>query len=410
MLSLYHLCRTARQRSIDILISLCAFGSSSRLCVKLLLATQYFTQRRKARTKVARKKLNQGASQTSGRPHLLLLILDSLCCAHDSCEILLNLSIAGQLAQTNDLLYFLRRLKNLTMHKSARTNLGLFSLLLILMLGNARCAFAQQPAPQRSAPTPPTPTEVTPSRDVHARVSETLIDSSIRDDPAVDQMLAPYSPKVRELDNVIGRLKGELRKGGIGAGSLGNFVADAMRARASIKQGKLPDLAVVNGGGMRRNNITEGELRVRDVFELLPFENALVTIDLSGEQLLKVVEALVSSREAQSGARITYIVKADKSSQLENVKLLDPAGHEREIDPQATYSIVTIDYLYNVGGRYSVLREGKNMTPLGITLRDAVMDYIKSETAAQRDIKPNLDGRFVLDTANSVITGETRPE
>lgn len=296
------------------------------------------------------------------------------------------------------------------MHKSARTNLGLFSLLLILMLGGARCAFAQQPAPQRSAPTPPTPTEVTPSRDVHARVSETLIDSSIPDDPAVDQMLAAYSPKVRELDNVIGRLKGELRKGGIGAGSLGNFVADAMRARASIKQGKLPDLAVVNGGGMRRNNITEGELRVRDVFELLPFENALVTIDLSGEQLLKVVEALVSSREAQSGARITYIVKADKSSQLENVKLLDPAGHEREIDPQATYSIVTIDYLYNVGGRYSVLREGKNMTPLGITLRDAVMDYIKSETAAQRDIKPNLDGRFVLDTANSVITGETRPE
>ena len=57
--------------------------------------------------------------------------------------------------------------------------------------------------------------------DIHARVSETLIDAAIADDPAVDKMLAVYGPKVRELDNVIGKLRGELRKGGVGAGSLG---------------------------------------------------------------------------------------------------------------------------------------------------------------------------------------------
>src|SRR5437016_3849773 len=65
-----------------------------------------------------------------------------------------------------------------------------------------------------------------PTRDVHARVTETVIDSSIPDDTAVDKMLAAYSPKVHELDVRLGKLKGELRKGGIGAGSLGNFVAD----------------------------------------------------------------------------------------------------------------------------------------------------------------------------------------
>ncbi len=268
-------------------------------------------------------------------------------------------------------------------------------------------ANAQQPAPAAS----PNPSTSSAPRDVKAHVTETLIDSSIPDDPAVDQMLAAYIPKVRALDTILGKLKGELRKGGMGAGSLGNFVADGMRAQASARLGKRIDLAIMNGGGLRRNTISEGELRARDVFELLPFENALVTLDLSGEQILKLLGVVVSGREAQSVARLTYMIKADKSSQLETAMLRDEQGRDQEIDPKATYTIVTIDYLVNVGGeRYSVLREGRNTKPVGLTLRDAIMDYVKSETAAAREIKPRLDERCILDRANSVLSGEVPPK
>jgi 2',3'-cyclic-nucleotide 2'-phosphodiesterase (5'-nucleotidase family) len=287
------------------------------------------------------------------------------------------------------------------MHNSVAKIVSSRWLSLLLLLASAPLALGQQPAPQ-AAPAAP----ATAVRDVHARVTETPIDASIKDDPAVDQMLVVYGPKVRALDVVIGKLKGELRKGGYGAGSLGNFAADGMRAQASIKLGKPVDLAIMNGGGLRRNTISEGELRARDIFELLPFENALVTLDLTGEQVLRLLGGVVSSREAQSGARITYITKADKSAALEAAKL-----GNKEIDPKATYTVVTIDYLINVGGdRYAILREGKNTRPLGITLRDAMMDYVKAETAAGRDIKPNLDGRFYLDKANSVSTGEAPPK
>ena len=278
---------------------------------------------------------------------------------------------------------------------------------LLLVSFSVAPANAQQSAPAAS----PTPSPITAPRDVKARVTETLIDSSIPDDPTLDQTLAAYAPKVRALDTIIGRLRGELRKGGMGAGSLGNFVADGMRAQASARLGKRIDLAIMNGGGLRRNSISEGELRARDIFELLPFENALVTLDLSGEQILKLLGVVVSSREAQSGVRLTYIIKADKSSQLETAMLRDEKGQEKAIDPNATYTIVTIDYLLNVGGeRYSVLREGRNTKPTGITLRDAVMDYVKSETVAAREIKPRLDDRFTLDRANSVLSGETPPK
>lgn len=288
------------------------------------------------------------------------------------------------------------------MHKSvAKIVSWRWPSLLLLLASAAPLALAQQPASQAS-PIAPAPA----ARDVSARVTQTPVDASIKDDPAVDQMLAVYGPKVRALDVVIGKLKGELRKGGAGSGSLGNFVADGMRAQASIKLGKHVDLALMNGGGLRRQTIGEGELRARDIFELLPFENALVTMDLTGEQLLKLLGTIVTYREAQSGARLTYVIKADKSFQLESAKLGDKA-----IDPSAMYTIVTIDYIISVAGeKYGVLREGKNTKALGITLRDAVMDYVKAETAAGRDIKPNLDGRFDLDRANSVLTGEAPPK
>jgi 2',3'-cyclic-nucleotide 2'-phosphodiesterase (5'-nucleotidase family) len=287
------------------------------------------------------------------------------------------------------------------MHKSLTKIVSSRWVLLLVLLISAPLALAQKPAPQ-VAPEASAPA----ARDVHAQVTQTPIDASIKDDPAVDQMLAVYGPKVRALDVVIGKLKGELRKGGIGAGSLGNFVADGMRAEASVKLGKHVDLALMNGGGLRRQTIGEGELRARDIFELLPFENALVTMDLTGEQILKLVGVIATSREAQSGAQITYVIKADKSVQLESAKIGD-----KTIDPVAMYTIVTIDYLVNVGGdRYGILREGKNTKALGITLRDALMEYVKAETAAGRDIKPNLDGRFDLDKANSVLTGEAPPK
>ena len=293
------------------------------------------------------------------------------------------------------------------MKKSARkmlTGLSIPLLLLVLLLTSAPRTLSQ-PAPKTTA----APTAQS-GVDVRARVTETAVDASTPDDPAVDKMLAVYSPKVRELDVVIGKLKGELRKGGMGSGSLGNFITDGLRAQASLKIGKPVVLAIMNGGGIRRNTIGEGELKARDIFELLPFENALITVDVTGEQLMKLLQMILSG-QAQSGARITYRATQDNKSELVSAQLRDGTG-EKDIDPNATYTITTIDYIYRVGGNQfsTLLHEGKNMKELGITLRDAVINYVKSETAAGRDIKPNLDGRFVLDKAGSPAPEEVRPQ
>jgi len=234
------------------------------------------------------------------------------------------------------------------------------------------------------------------SEETKPRVTETLIDSSIPNDPDVVKLLGPYRAKVAELEVVIGRLDGELKKGAIGAGSLGNFVTDGLRDEASRKLGKPVPLVVTNSGGLRKNSIAAGELRVRDIFELMPFENALIQIDLTGEQLLRLLAAVVKDRDAQSGAHVTFKYGADNKPELDSATLID-AGKEVAIDPTATYLVVTIDYLYGLGGgRYAILHEGKNVTPLGITMRGALMNYVKSETAKGRPVRGQLDGRFTL--------------
>jgi 2',3'-cyclic-nucleotide 2'-phosphodiesterase (5'-nucleotidase family) len=220
------------------------------------------------------------------------------------------------------------------------------------------------------------------------------VDSSVPDDPDVVKIVAPYAERVRDLSKVIGRLEGDLKKSGVGAGSLGNFVTDGLRAQAQAKLGKPVTLTVMNSGGLRKDDISAGELRSIDIFELLPFENALVALEVTGAQLQKLIQT--ATRDAQAGARIQFKWNERDRPEFLSGKLIDASGKEQEIDAQKIYTVVTIDYLLQVaGGAYAFLKEAKSVTPLNMTLRDAIINYIKSETAAGRPIRSVLDDRFV---------------
>jgi len=240
----------------------------------------------------------------------------------------------------------------------------------------------------------PTPAKPASTQKTGERASLLPVDASVPADKDIEKMVAPYSEKINELSKVIGRLEGNLSKTGVGGGSLGNFVSNGIRAQAEAKLGKPVTLAIMNVGGLRKNQINAGELRASDIFELLPFENALVALDVTGAQLAKILE--VVARDAQSGARIQFKWNDRNRAEFISGKLVDANGKEQEIDPQKIYTIVTIDYLLQVaGGPYAILKEAKSRTPLNLTLRDAIMNYVKSETAAGRPIRSVLDDRWV---------------
>ncbi|HSD45891.1 MAG TPA: 5'-nucleotidase C-terminal domain-containing protein [Pyrinomonadaceae bacterium] len=255
---------------------------------------------------------------------------------------------------------------------------------------------AQSPAiqPCEATPTPAKPGGANAPAKVGVRSAQTSIDASIPDDPEIEKLLAPYSGKVRALSAVIGRLDQPLKKESVGAGSLGNFVTDGIRSFAHAKLKKPIALVIMNAGGLRKNEIAAGELRATDVFELLPFENALVAVEVTGADLAKLLPAVV--RDAQSGARLQYKWNDQNRPEFLSGKLIGDNGQEQEVDPNKIYTVVTIDYLLKVGGgAYAILKEAKSVVPLNITLRDAIMEYVKAETAAGRIIRAPVDDRYV---------------
>ena len=242
-------------------------------------------------------------------------------------------------------------------------------------------------------PATPKPSITANPEKIGAKPGRSVVDASVPDDANVEKIVAPYTEKVLELSKVIGRLEGGLNKTGVGGGTVGNFVADGIKAYAT-KSGKSPALTIMNVGGLRKNEISAGELRASDVFELLPFENALVAVEVTGVQLAKLIQ--IVTRDAQSGARIHFKWNEESRPEFLSGKLVDENGKEHEIDPQKLYTVVTIDYLLERGGGgYAILQEAKSKTPLNITLRDAIMGYVKSETAAGRPIRGVKDDRFI---------------
>ncbi len=268
----------------------------------------------------------------------------------------------------------------------------------ILFLALALVAFIAPANAQSTAiqPCEATPSPAKPGAPLKGgvRSAQTVVDASIPDDPDVEKMLAPYSGKVRALSAVIAKLDQPLKKESVGAGSLGNFVTSGIRSFAKTKLNRRIALVIMNAGGLRKNEIAAGDLRATDIFELLPFENALVAVEISGANLLKVLPAVV--RDAQSGARIQYKWNDQDRPEFLSGKLISENGREQEIDPNKIYTVITIDYLLKVGGgAYAVLKEAKRTAPLNITLRDAIMEYVKTETAAGRIIRVRDDNRYV---------------
>jgi 2',3'-cyclic-nucleotide 2'-phosphodiesterase (5'-nucleotidase family) len=274
--------------------------------------------------------------------------------------------------------------------RSVRSVLITFALALTPSIIHGQQTTAIEPCSQENKKVVATPACDPPD------AKRTVIDSGIQDDAEVLKLLEPYRTKVRELDNVIGRLEGELKKGKPGAGSLGYFVSDGLRSEASRRLKTPVVLTITNSGGLRRNAIPEGTLRVQDIFELLPFENALIVLDMTGEQVLKLLQSVLTAGDAQSGARIKYRNKENGRPEFISASFIDANGRETRIDPQAVYSIVTIDYLYNLkSGSYAILREAKNMRPLEVTLRDAIIEYVKALNARGVPVRAALDNRFI---------------
>src|SRR6266508_2947119 len=179
--------------------------------------------------------------------------------------------------------------------------------------------------------------------------------------------------------------------------NLGNLIADAMleKTRAAGAQ-----LALMNGGSIR-TSIDAGPITLGELIEVQPFGNTITLVSLTGDQLKAALENGVSQIETVAGrfpqvAGIRYSFDASKpaGSRITGVQIADAQGYS-PIKPDATYRVVTNNFLLTGGDGYSVLQAGTNKLDTGLIDVDVTAEYIR----AHSPIGAEVQGRITIGAA-----------
>ena len=212
------------------------------------------------------------------------------------------------------------------------------------------------------------------------KISTQLIEAkAVAPDPEVLRAVEPYRAKVeRQTNAILGEATASFARRTEDGGALLNLVADAYRARTGAR------IALVNPGGIR-TSLPAGPITYGKIFEILPFENTIVTMKITGTQLKR---SLAVRLTAVSGLRVVFDLRKPEGEQLVSVSLDDGSP----ILDNATYTVVINDFMQAGGDDYTEFVNGTEAMDTGIRLRDMVCEYIK----ARKTITPVLDGRIQI--------------
>lgn len=207
-------------------------------------------------------------------------------------------------------------------------------------------------------------------------------------DEATVAIIKPYKMKLEADMNAVLALNESAMFKSNPEGALGNFVADLTLKKTNdyCKEGSIEpaQLCLLNNGGLR-TSLPEGDITKRRVFELMPFENELVILTLSGPKTLELFKYL---------GRINGMPLAGATMTISHKKPEDVMIGGVALDTTRQYRVVTSDYLAYGGDKMRFFKDPLNFELLHHKLRDAIIEFIMEEHAAGRKLSAKKDGRI----------------
>ena len=183
-------------------------------------------------------------------------------------------------------------------------------------------------------------------------------------------------------DRVIGTLEIDLNDSrGARSTAAGNVVCDAFLEATGAQ------LAFTNKGGLR-TRLQKGPLTPRMIYELLPFDNSLISMDLTGAQLREILATVVTGRRRMleiGGGTYRYSMQ-DRKRVLGEIRVGDAVALDDQV-----YRVVTSSFLARGGDGLEGFAAGTNRTDHGLLLRDVLI------------AKAERDGKLVPDASNRIL-------
>ncbi|MBW1807410.1 MAG: 5'-nucleotidase C-terminal domain-containing protein [Deltaproteobacteria bacterium] len=196
--------------------------------------------------------------------------------------------------------------------------------------------------------------------------------------------LKKFKQSVDHLDRIeLGRAAKTMQHQTVLDSPVGNLVTDAMRATDSSI-----DISMYNSGGLR-TSIQKGVVTYGRIYEVVPFDNNIITVSLTGAQIREIVEHGLSGPYGVmeiSGLSVVFNSKAPTGKRCMKITTLDG----QELDEKKLYTVATNDFVLSGGDGYHVFAQGSNIRNTHTLIREVVARYIKEKGT----IAPGKTGRY----------------
>ncbi|TVR90041.1 MAG: hypothetical protein EA411_01000 [Saprospirales bacterium] len=166
-------------------------------------------------------------------------------------------------------------------------------------------------------------------------------------------------------------------------GPMNRLVADIMLDLAEEESGGKVHFAIQNFGGLRINSLPEGEITLGTMYELMPFENYLVILEISGKTVAQFCDLIAANGGWPVSRGLNFSISDSHAT--------DIAIDGSALDMQATYTIATNDYLADGGDNCYFLTEYEQNNT-GVLIRDAFIQHFQRESERGHTLSDPGDG------------------
>jgi 5'-nucleotidase len=225
-----------------------------------------------------------------------------------------------------------------------------------------------------------------------AKSENKTVEKSIITTSSVDSLISPYRDSMKaKMDEVLNKTLVDLEVG-VPEGLLGNFITDLTFSRVRNTIEKEPDFCVLNNGGFR-TSILKGPITRGKLFEVMPFENELVIVEISSDKMLDLIE-YVRKKSLMAESRKSGVPVSNIRIMLSNGEVSHIMINNRQYREGKSYRVVTSDYLSGGGDQMDFFLDPISIEKTGLKLRDVIIDHVIELKKRNVAVNLALDGRI----------------